>query len=132
MAAEGCGCAGARSKWSLTCWGHSPGKNRDPAGCGKSPPNLREIGVVPAAVTAAPLWAAALGAMLTASAYALQLRADPISAQLIVRPTGAHDYQPWLMLWRRYCAALDGTVSDAITESVWSRMLLPMRRSSRW
>jgi len=32
---------------------------------------------------------------------------------------------PWLALWRGYCAALGGDVSDAITEGVWHRVLAP-------
>ena len=46
-------------------------------------------------------------------------------AQFIVRPARADDYQPWLMLWRGYCAALDGDVSDTVTESVWRRIVAP-------
>jgi hypothetical protein len=52
-------------------------------------------------------------------------RADPMSAELIVRPARADDYQPWLMLWRGYCAELDSTVSDAIAEGAWRRILAP-------
>jgi GNAT superfamily N-acetyltransferase len=48
-----------------------------------------------------------------------------MSAELIVRPARADDYQPWLMLWRGYCTALDSAVSEAITEGAWRRILAP-------
>jgi GNAT superfamily N-acetyltransferase len=53
------------------------------------------------------------------------MRTDTMSAQLIVRPARSDDFQPWLMLWRGYCASLDGTVPDTITEGVWRRILAP-------
>jgi GNAT superfamily N-acetyltransferase len=37
----------------------------------------------------------------------------------------AADAQAWLALWRGYCAELDGTVSDVITEGVWRSILAP-------
>ena len=46
-----------------------------------------------------------------------------MSTQMIVRPVQADDKQPWLALWRGYCAALDGAVSDEVTEGVWQRIL---------
>ena len=46
-----------------------------------------------------------------------------MSTQMIVRPVQADDKQPWLALWRGYCAALNGTVSDAVTEGLWRRIL---------
>lgn len=48
-----------------------------------------------------------------------------MSAQLIIRPAQVADAQAWLALWRGYCAALDGTVSDAITKGVWQHILAP-------
>ena len=48
-----------------------------------------------------------------------------MSAQLIIRPAQATDAQASLAFWQGYCAALDGTVSDAITEGVWRRILAP-------
>jgi hypothetical protein len=53
------------------------------------------------------------------------MRADTMSAQLIVRPTRSDDFQPWLMLWRGSCASLDGTVPDTITEGVWRQFWAP-------
>ena len=44
---------------------------------------------------------------------------------LIIRSARADDYEPWLALWRGYCAALGGDISDAITEGVWHRILTP-------
>jgi GNAT superfamily N-acetyltransferase len=63
--------------------------------------------------------------VLTAPAHALRVRAEPMSARWIVRPAREDDYQLWLMLWRGYCVALDRTVSHAITEGVWRRILAP-------
>ena len=48
-----------------------------------------------------------------------------MSTRLIVRPAQVTDIRTWLTLWRGYCAALDGTVSDVITEGVWRRILAP-------
>jgi GNAT superfamily N-acetyltransferase len=48
-----------------------------------------------------------------------------MSSELIVRSARADDYQSSLMLWRGYCAALDSTVSDAIIEGAWRRILAP-------
>ena len=42
---------------------------------------------------------------------------------LSIRPAPGDDYGPWLALWRGYCAALGGDVSEAITEGVWHRMV---------
>jgi GNAT superfamily N-acetyltransferase len=48
-----------------------------------------------------------------------------MSTNLIVRPPVAADAQAWLALWRGYCAALDGVVSDEVTVGVWQRILAP-------
>jgi len=48
-----------------------------------------------------------------------------MSTELIVRPVQVADTQAWLVLWRDYCAELDGDVSDEITEGVWQRILAP-------
>jgi hypothetical protein len=39
-----------------------------------------------------------------------------MSAELTVRSAQIEDIQAWLTLWRGYCAALDGAVSDQVTE----------------
>ena len=44
-------------------------------------------------------------------------------ADLIVRSAQASDKEPWRTLWRAYCAALNGLVSDSTTESLWHRIL---------
>jgi len=46
-----------------------------------------------------------------------------MSAPLTIRPAQTTDAEVWLALWRGYCAALDGAVSDAITTGVWQRIL---------
>jgi GNAT superfamily N-acetyltransferase len=38
--------------------------------------------------------------------------------ELTVRSTRTEDAQAWHALWRAYCAALDGAVSDEVTEGV--------------
>src|SRR5260370_29059458 len=43
--------------------------------------------------------------------------------ELTVRSTRTEDAQAWHALWRGYCAALDGAVSDEVTEGVWRRIL---------
>jgi GNAT superfamily N-acetyltransferase len=43
--------------------------------------------------------------------------------ELTVRSTRTEDAQAWHALWRGYCAALDGAVSDKVTEGVWQRIL---------
>jgi GNAT superfamily N-acetyltransferase len=48
-----------------------------------------------------------------------------MSTQVNVRPARADDKRPWLALWRGYCTALDGAVSDAVTEGLWQRILAP-------
>jgi GNAT superfamily N-acetyltransferase len=42
-----------------------------------------------------------------------------------IRPVAATDYAAWLPLWRGYCAALDGDVSQATTDATWRRILAP-------
>jgi GNAT superfamily N-acetyltransferase len=46
-----------------------------------------------------------------------------MSTELIVRSAQMEDTQASLTLWRGYCAALDGAVSDEITGEVWRRIL---------
>ena len=48
-----------------------------------------------------------------------------MSAPLFIRPAHADDTQAWLALWREYCAALGGAVSDDVTAGVWHRILAP-------
>ena len=43
--------------------------------------------------------------------------------ELTLRSTRTEDAQAWHALWRGYCAALDGAVSDEVTEGVWQRIL---------
>ena len=43
--------------------------------------------------------------------------------ELTVRSTRTEDAHAWHALWRAYCAALDGAVSDEVTEGVWQRIL---------
>lgn len=43
--------------------------------------------------------------------------------KLTVRSTRTGDAQAWRAVWRGYCAAVDGTVSDEVTEVVWRRTL---------
>ena len=43
----------------------------------------------------------------------------------IIRPAQPADSEAWLALWRGYCTALDGTVSDTITQGVWRRIVMP-------
>lgn len=42
-----------------------------------------------------------------------------------IRPAQAADARHWLSLWREYCAALDGRVSDEATKGLWQRILSP-------
>ena len=42
-----------------------------------------------------------------------------------VRSAQTKDIQAWLILWRGYCAVLDGAVSDKVTEGVLQRILAP-------
>jgi GNAT superfamily N-acetyltransferase len=44
---------------------------------------------------------------------------------LNARPVQSGDAQAWFNLWRRYCAALGGAVSDEVTEGIWQRILTP-------
>ena len=46
-----------------------------------------------------------------------------MSTELIVRSAQMEDIQASLTLWRGYCAALDGAVSDEVTGEVWQRIL---------
>jgi hypothetical protein len=46
-----------------------------------------------------------------------------MSTNLIVRPAVTADAQAWLALWRGYCAALDGAVSEEVTAGVWHHSL---------
>ena len=46
-----------------------------------------------------------------------------MSTELTVRSAQSGDAQAWLTLWRGYCAALDGAVSDEVTGEVWQRIL---------
>ena len=48
-----------------------------------------------------------------------------MSTELTVRSAQTEDIQAWLTLWRGYCAALDGAVSEEVTEGVWARILAP-------
>ena len=48
-----------------------------------------------------------------------------MTAPWIVRPAQADDVSRWLLLWRAYCASLDHSISDEISNSVWSRILDP-------
>src|SRR5258706_2032827 len=43
----------------------------------------------------------------------------------IVRSAQAGDFSHWLVLWRAYCASLDHSVSDDVSEGIWSRILNP-------
>lgn len=43
--------------------------------------------------------------------------------ELTVRSARPEDAQAWRTLWRGYCAALDGVVSDEVTEGLWRRIL---------
>ena len=43
----------------------------------------------------------------------------------IVRPARGDDFSHWLVLWRAYCASLDHSVSDDVSEGIWSRILNP-------
>src|SRR5277367_3513709 len=38
--------------------------------------------------------------------------------ELTVRSANTEDIEAWLSLWRSYCAALDGPVSDGVTQGV--------------
>ena len=48
-----------------------------------------------------------------------------MSTELTVRSAQSGDTQAWLTLWRGYCAALDGAVSEEVTEGVWQRIVAP-------
>lgn len=48
-----------------------------------------------------------------------------MSTELTVQSAQREDTQDWLALWRGYCAALDGAVSEEVTEGVWARILAP-------
>ena len=42
-----------------------------------------------------------------------------------VRPAEADDFSHWLTLWRAYCASLDHSISDEVSNGVWSRIMTP-------
>jgi ribosomal protein S18 acetylase RimI-like enzyme len=48
-----------------------------------------------------------------------------MTAPWLVRPAQADDFSHWLVLWRAYCASLDHSVSDEVSEGIWSRILNP-------
>jgi len=46
-------------------------------------------------------------------------------SQVIVRPALPADESAWRALWAGYCAFYQATVSDAVTNRTWSRILDP-------
>ena len=48
-----------------------------------------------------------------------------MAAGFIIRPAQPTDAEAWLALWRGYCTALDGAVSDTITQGIWRRIVTP-------
>ena len=48
-----------------------------------------------------------------------------MTAPWIVRPARADDFSDWLVMWRAYCASLDHSQSDEVSDGVWSRILDP-------
>jgi hypothetical protein len=46
-----------------------------------------------------------------------------MATELTVRSAQREDTQAWLALWRAYCVALDGAVSEEVTEGIWARIL---------
>jgi GNAT superfamily N-acetyltransferase len=48
-----------------------------------------------------------------------------MTAPWIVRPARVDDLPRWLELWRAYCADLNHSVPDEISNGVWSRILNP-------
>jgi len=43
---------------------------------------------------------------------------------LTIRSAQPEDARQWLTLWRAYCAALGGAVSDTATNGLWERILV--------
>ena len=48
-----------------------------------------------------------------------------IGADVQIRLVRAGDFEPWLALWRSYCAALGGNVTDEATLGLWRRLTAP-------
>ena len=48
-----------------------------------------------------------------------------MATELTVRSAQREDTQAWLALWRTYCVALDGAVSEEVTEGIWAHILAP-------
>jgi len=52
-----------------------------------------------------------------------------MAAELAVRPVGAHDYEPWRLLWDRYNAFYGrsgaAALPDEITRTTWDRFFDP-------
>jgi GNAT superfamily N-acetyltransferase len=48
-----------------------------------------------------------------------------IGADVQIRPLKMGDFEPWLALWRSYCAALGGNVPDEATLGLWRRLMAP-------
>jgi GNAT superfamily N-acetyltransferase len=48
-----------------------------------------------------------------------------MTARWTLRPVEARDRAVWLKLWRGYCEALGGGVSDDVTSGTWRRILAP-------
>lgn len=44
---------------------------------------------------------------------------------MLIRAAETGDLEGWLPLWRGYCAALGGEVSDEVTEGIWRRIMAP-------
>ena len=42
---------------------------------------------------------------------------------LTIRPAAAEDGAAWLVLWRGYCAALQGDIADDVSDEVWQRII---------
>ncbi len=48
-----------------------------------------------------------------------------MTAPWIVHPAQAGDFSRWLPMWRGYCADLDHSVSDDVSNGLWSRIMSP-------
>jgi len=48
-----------------------------------------------------------------------------VTAPVAIRAARSDDHADWLPLWRSYCAALEGNVSEEMTGATWSRILAP-------